>query len=280
MRYMAHQHGDVLLRHEEGTMTYEVYHGYGRWVPDPGGFGTWSGMASNADWYDEVSEEKAQVLMREIDRIWDAMRARAPAHDGSTPAHGVDTTSMYNQGSSRLRDRNYRGAVEILQQVVEADPSFADAWHNLGVGYAYLGRYDDAIACYDRVLKLLPDDALALTNRGIILIRKNEFETAVPFIRDALKKNPRELPLRVSFINLLTALGRYEEAIQCRDEMPPVGGMTYMLLSSLSSEYRDMSGRIHRGEPVEKVKAALHGNARYEKPEDVKLISLSIKGPH
>src|SRR5690606_6602056 len=122
------------------------------------GFGTWSGMASNADWYDEVSEEKAHTLMNAIDRIWDAMRANASASDGSPAAHAVDPMSMYNEGSSRLRDRNYRGAVEILQQVVEADPSFGDAWHNLGVGYAYLGKYDDALACFDRVLALHPDD--------------------------------------------------------------------------------------------------------------------------
>ncbi|OPX73502.1 MAG: lipoprotein NlpI [Methanoregulaceae archaeon PtaB.Bin108] len=280
MKYMAHQDGDVLLRHEEGTTTYEVYHGHGRWVPDPGGFGTWSGMASNADWYDEVNEEKARTLMNAIDRTWDAMRAKASPSDSGSAAYAIDTTSMYNEGSSRLRDHNYHGAVEILQQVVEADPSFGDAWHNLGVGYAYLGKYDDALACFDRVLALHPDDSAALSNMGIMLIRKNQFEIAIPFIQDALKKKPGELPLRISFINLLTALGRYEEAIQCRAEMPPVGGMTYMLLGSVSQEYRDMSQRIHNAEPVEKVRAELHGNAQYEKPEDVKVISPIIKGYH
>jgi len=280
MKYMAHQDGDVLLRHEEGTMTYEVYHGHGKWVPDPGGFGTWSGMASDADWYGEVSEEKARTLMDAIDRTWDATRAHASPSERGSAAHAIDVTSMYNEGSSRLRDGNHRGAVEVLQQVVDADPSFADAWHNLGVGYAYLGKYDDALACFDRVLSLHPDDSAALSNKGIVLIKKNQFEVAIPFIKEALEKKPNELALRVSFINLLTALGRYEEAIRCRAEMPPVGAMTYMLLGSLSKEYRDMSERIFRGEPVEKVRAELHGNAQYEKPGDVKVISPLIKGPH
>ncbi|HOT03974.1 MAG TPA: tetratricopeptide repeat protein [Methanolinea sp.] len=280
MKYMAHQNGDVLLRHDEETMTYEVYHGHGRWVPDLGGFGTWSGMSSDADWYEEVSEEKAKELMKSIDRIWDAMGAKASASEGPRAAHAVDTMSLYNEGSSQLREGKYRAAVGILERVVDADPSFADAWHNLGVGYAYLGKYDDAIACFERVRELAPADSAALSNKGIILIIKKQFEVAIPFIQDALKKKPGDLPLRISFINLLTALGRYEDAIQCRAEMPPVGAMTYMLLGSLSKEYRDMSGRIQKGEPFEKVKAELHGNAQYEKPEDVKVISLLIKGSH
>lgn len=56
--------------------------------------------------------------------------------------------------------------------------------------------------------------------------------------------------------------------------------MTYMLLGSVSKEYRDMSTRIGNGEPVDKVKAEIHGEEQYEKPEDVKVIAPFILGYH
>lgn len=278
-KYMEHDSGLGLVRCDWDKEIYQSYHGNGVWADDEYGFVLWMGISSDNLHYTKVDEEQASRIMERIDAF---IRKRSSAEKGGTSGNqtGIDLTGMYNGGTRHLKEHRIRPALDSLKKVVEADPSHVDAWHNLGVCYAYLGKYDDALDCFERVLAINPDSAATLSNKGIILIRKNEFDTAIPFIQDALKKKPGELALRISFINLLTALGRYEEAIQCRAEMPPVGGMTYMLLGSVSKEYRDMSTRIGNGEPVDKVKAEIHGEEQYEKPEDVKVIAPFILGYH
>lgn len=46
-------------------------------------------------------------------------------------------------------------AAEVFAALVRDDPGDADAWHNLALCHAWLGRNADAVACLDRVVALL-----------------------------------------------------------------------------------------------------------------------------
>jgi tetratricopeptide (TPR) repeat protein len=260
--------GQALLRHDPDKMTFECYQGGGHCANDVGGPGTYYGWASDAVRYDPVDEVKAQKIMKEID---------ARMNYVNSPQNSIPPEELYKEGCDNLKKNNFETAIDFFNKIIESNPSRADAWHNLGVCYGYLGRYDDALICFDHALKLKPDDSATIANKGIILIRDRQFDIAIPFIQDALLRDPKNLPLRISFINLLTALGQYEEALRCRAEMPPVGGMTYMLLGSLSKEFQDVQKGVSQNKPIEELKAELHGKQGYEKPEKVKVISLTRK---
>lgn len=55
-------------------------------------------------------------------------------------------------------------AANLLQKAVQIDPTFIDAYINLGQVYQALGRKQDAAACFRKVLELAPNhpEALAL----------------------------------------------------------------------------------------------------------------------
>jgi hypothetical protein len=64
-----------------------------------------------------------------------------------------------------------------------------------------------------------------------------EYEGELDILQRILRKDASDLGTRVRCINLLTRLGRYEEALRCHGEMPRPPAMTYMVLGSLSEDF-------------------------------------------
>ena len=54
------------------------------------------------------------------------------------------------------------------------------------------GKYDDAIAEYDKAIALNPNVVLAYTNRGLAYERKGDKEQAIVDYRKALEINPSD----------------------------------------------------------------------------------------
>jgi tetratricopeptide (TPR) repeat protein len=45
----------------------------------------------------------------------------------------------------------------------------AGAWNNIGVSLSYFGRYEDAVAAYERAIEIDPQHAWSWYNKGIAL---------------------------------------------------------------------------------------------------------------
>jgi tetratricopeptide (TPR) repeat protein len=53
-----------------------------------------------------------------------------------------------------------------------------------------LGKHDEAIRYYDKAIKIKPNNALALNNKGNALVKLAKFEDAIKCYDKALKINP------------------------------------------------------------------------------------------
>lgn len=60
-----------------------------------------------------------------------------------------------------LKANDFAGAAREFTRAVELEPGAVDAWGNLGVAQQELGRKDEAIACFERVLVLRPGHPVA-----------------------------------------------------------------------------------------------------------------------
>jgi len=76
-------------------------------------------------------------------------------------ALGQMVEATYADGMVSYARGRYGEAVEVLRQVVEQDPSFADVYLGLGLVYEKLGRRQDSIAALQRYLDVYPDDMAA-----------------------------------------------------------------------------------------------------------------------
>lgn len=96
-------------------------------------------------------------------------QASAPRTEQTRDAAGlwkrqdqVDHARM-QEGIEAYREKNYPQAIEHF-----SDLRGADAQYNLGNALAQAGRLDDAIAAYDRALKLQPGMSDAVANRKLV----------------------------------------------------------------------------------------------------------------
>jgi Flp pilus assembly protein TadD len=58
----------------------------------------------------------------------------------------------------------WREAAFRWRQAVELDPTYAEAWNNLGIGYEQLGRFDEARKAYEKALEIDPGNTFIRNN--------------------------------------------------------------------------------------------------------------------
>jgi len=117
---------------------------------DPDSFAAGRGLALAllyAHRYDEAVEQFARALQK---------------HPGNAQAH-------IELGDLLAKQRNFAAAAEQFRLAVDLAPANLDAWNNLGILSGELGKLDDAIACFEEVLRQQPNSAQAKANLNVAL---------------------------------------------------------------------------------------------------------------
>jgi len=101
---------------------------------------------------------------------------------------------------------------------LEIDPKYALAWHNKGAALANLGRYSEALRCFERALEIDPKYALAWNNKGNALGNLGRHSEALRCFERALEIDPKYALAWHNKGLVLGSLGRHEEALKCFDK--------------------------------------------------------------
>jgi tetratricopeptide (TPR) repeat protein len=81
----------------------------------------------------------------------------------------------------------YRQAAGMLERAIAEDPEYPEAYNNLGVQYARLGRVDDAIRVFRRSAELDPAAFQARVNLAVILAQTGRLPEAEQWALSALR---------------------------------------------------------------------------------------------
>lgn len=126
----------------------------------------------------------------------------------------LDSANAQNRlGMQHVDAGRYDKAVECFRRAVKLDPNFAVAHCNLGGALVQLGRYDKAAAAFRQALRVRPDLAEAHHNLGVVLRRQRRLDEAIASIRRALKLKPDYASAHNNLGATLAEAGRHEEAI-------------------------------------------------------------------
>jgi tetratricopeptide (TPR) repeat protein len=82
-----------------------------------------------------------------------------------------------------------------------------------GHSAAWDQNWDEAIKCYKEALREFPDNAVALTSLGLVLMETQDYEGALKSYEHAAKINPKDPVVFASLARLNERLGRLDDAV-------------------------------------------------------------------
>ncbi|MEG4998307.1 tetratricopeptide repeat protein, partial [Microcoleus sp. B4-D4] len=85
----------------------------------------------------------------------------------------MDWNELYNLGLGF-----FEKTTAFFEEALEMKPD-PEACYNQGVALGNSGKFQEAIACYDKTLAIKPDFYLAWYNRGVMLGNLGRFEAAI-----------------------------------------------------------------------------------------------------
>ncbi len=113
---------------------------------------------------------------------------------------------------------------------------------NQGVRLHDAGKYNEAIACYDKVLKMNPHSARAMSEMAMSLLHLQRYEEALRYSTRVINMHNEALLLSASIVksSALSGLQRYDDAVRLLEDLLPKYGDDELLLYNLSVGYQQL----------------------------------------
>ena len=97
-----------------------------------------------------------------------------------------DLESLYRQACHFQRINKHKLALQVLEELILADPTHVKAYNLLGVSYDRLGDHRRAIEAYKRALRLNPDLAYVYNNLGYSYLLQGKLDEAIHAFKKAV----------------------------------------------------------------------------------------------
>lgn len=150
-------------------------------------------------------------------------------------AMAADVVETFNQACEKFRQGEYDAALQGFQAVIEVNPEDVEALTYIGLIYLHKKQYDQAIASYEKAVKLKGNPmvlAVAWNNLGCALQAKDKLDEAIAAYSEAVRINSKfseahfnlgsALLLKATQIELgdpKTAADMYQRAIEAYERV-------------------------------------------------------------
>lgn len=137
---------------------------------------------------------------------------RPPEHEE------LEGWQLSNKGSSLDNLGRYEEAIICYDNALRINPQFVTAWSNKANSLLHLSRYDEAIDCCDKALAIDSSYTGAWINKANSLESSGRYEEAIKLCDKALELEPQNPHILFNKGNNFLKMGRYQEAVDCYDK--------------------------------------------------------------
>ena len=118
-----------------------------------------------------------------------------------------------------LMGSDFSGAAEILERVVEMEPTFAEAHFNLGLLYSDMGRPEEAVVHIQTARELDPDVFDYTVAMAKAYAEAEEYENAQRLFNEVISREPDNLVAKNNMAVIALRQGDEEEAMRYVEEI-------------------------------------------------------------
>jgi Tfp pilus assembly protein PilF len=168
--------------------------------------------------------------------------AMQPQSDAPSESKGAAVTEEAQGANALLQtalkqqeERNLRAATRTYRRVLELEPRNKFAWYGLGIVAQQNGMTADAVAAYDKALKIDPSFMSALFSEALML-KSSDPDRAVGLLKRAAAADPKATTVQMQLGLLLAGSGRNDEA---EDVFRRAVAANPSLLSQVPEQFRD-----------------------------------------
>jgi len=179
-------------------------------------------------------EAPKDVLERALTPALKALEL-SPAEGGSYGALGAISYYRYERET----------AVSYLEKAIDINPNYVGAYDKLAWIRLFEGNLDEAVRLFKKVVELDPLSTKNIANIAFSHYYFHEYEKGIKVLDEALENLPSDNMLLFMKANLLTGLGRYEEAIKLFNQRSVAVNTNWMTGYSYG-----MSGQIEKAKAV------------------------------
>ncbi len=157
----------------------------------------------------------------------------------SRPAAGnrAEAERAFAQGVQAQKAQRMNEAAQAYRKAAQLDPSFYEAYFNLGLASAETGNLRTALTAYETALAIQPESADARYNFALVLRQANYVADAANELEKLLAKHPDEVRAHLALGNLYAqqlhqparARQHYLKVLETDPHHPQAGAIRYWL---------------------------------------------------
>jgi eukaryotic-like serine/threonine-protein kinase len=226
-------------------------------------------------------------IREKIGESFTSLRADPPLEAVTTSS--LEALELYSEAVAATERGDGQAGIRLLEEALEVDPDFASAWRKLGIELGnrrgersrqteaiekafelrdrltprerylteasyYYSRFDEAraMAAYERMLDLDPNDSWALNNLSLVYSVMGEDERALELLQRVLAADTTAIPLGNAAERLMM-LGRYDEALAAFEagrRLFPDDPQFYFGMASVATNLEDYDREVQAMEEL------------------------------
>lgn len=118
-----------------------------------------------------------------------------------------------NEGVELAAQGNFRDAIAAFNRAIKIYPTYENAHNNLGLALGSQDQFLEAAAAFNRALKINPKNSETYNNLGIALGNQGKFAEAVAAFNQAIQINPSDPTSHQNLAVAFWSQGKLPEAV-------------------------------------------------------------------